>query len=98
MTLDELADELASRSRHITYTPAVTTPGQTGPKTAIQIANDILSGRGSAYIEPQHGLMVIRREPQECLPVSVVLVEDEDTGTCQYMRRYPDNHLGALDT
>lgn len=52
----------------------------------------------STMAEPQHGLMIIRREPQECLPVSVVIVEDESTGCMQYMRRDADGHLGALDT
>lgn len=38
---------------------------------------------------------VIRREPQEMLPSSVVLVEQN--GYVQYMRRDPDGRLGAIE-
>ncbi len=101
MTLDELEQEIAERSKPYKYVaddtlPVVTTPG----RTAIQIADDILAGRGGSFSsipEPQHGLMIVRREPQEMLPVSVVIVEDEVTGCMQYMRRNADGHLGALD-
>jgi hypothetical protein len=108
MTLDELEAAIAERNKPYTYTPSntgVTPPGK-GLKTAIEIADDILAGRtGSFYtvggsesvVEPQHGLQIIRREPQEMLPVSVVIVEDESTGCMQYMRRSADGHLGALD-
>lgn len=37
------------------------------------------------------------RIEREDLPVHVILVEDEETGTCQYMRLSPDGHLGTLD-
>lgn len=88
MKLHELDAVLVKQGRVSTSVPKeVVNP--------IAIADAIIRGRSATYIEPQHGLMIVRREPQERLPGDVVQVEVD--GMTQYMRYSADGHLGALD-